>query len=192
MSSKISQLNALAKLTGREDLLVAYNGANWRVPVSLILSSFNLSSIKLDQVDNTSDLNKPISNATKEALDNKADKNHKHVFSDVEGLSKFASDVESALNVLALEVSKKLNADVRFAIADIAGLADALASKASSTHTHSYAIADIADLKDVLDGLRSALSNKADSMHSHDAANISGLPAYVDQRLQVVQGTHQW
>lgn len=59
----------------------------------------------------------------------------------------------------------------RHAIADIAGLTDALAGKAAASHVHS--IANVS-------GLQTALDGKAATTHTHAISNVSGLQAALD------------
>lgn len=48
--------------------------------------SLNKKDVGLGNVDNTADANKPISDAVKGALDNKASRSHKHTIADTDGL----------------------------------------------------------------------------------------------------------
>jgi hypothetical protein len=86
MSSKISELAPLATLTGAEYVPVAINGENKGFFVSKIKEYITKVDIGLDRVNNTNDLEKPISTATGIALAGKASSTHSHGLSDVSGL----------------------------------------------------------------------------------------------------------
>lgn len=66
-----SGLTDLLALSGTFGFLKK-NGNSWSLDTNTYLTTVTKSDIGLDQVDNTSDLNKPISNATQTALDAKA------------------------------------------------------------------------------------------------------------------------
>lgn len=72
-------------LDGKEPLITAGTTAQyWRGDKTW--QTLNKNAVGLSNVDNTSDLNKPISIATQAALDGKADVTHFHVIADVTGL----------------------------------------------------------------------------------------------------------
>src|SRR5574344_1606602 len=70
---KISKMTKATTLAGEEIIPIVQNGSNKSVTVNLIKESIDKSDIGLENVDNTSDLNKPISTATQTALDAKVD-----------------------------------------------------------------------------------------------------------------------
>lgn len=149
---RISQLDNLPQPTGAEELPVSYQGNNYKVRLDSVKFFLNKSDLGLDKVDNTTDLEKPISNATATALLGKADNVHTHVLSDIEGLS----DV----------ISQKANVTHGHEIVDINGLNNALDGKADVGHGHT-----LASLPEV----GQALTQKADVNHTHDIGNINGL-----------------
>jgi hypothetical protein len=110
-------------------------------------------NLNLGNVDNTSDLNKPISTATQAALDGKAASSHAHAITDVTGL-------QTALD-------GKAASSHTHTIADVTGLQTALDGKAASSHTHT--IANVT-------GLQTALDGKAASSHTHDWSQVTGKP----------------
>lgn len=67
-------------------ILVTYAGATYNLRLGAVKTLFTKEALGLDQVDNTSDLNKPISNPMQIALSGKADSLHMHVLSDIPGL----------------------------------------------------------------------------------------------------------
>ena len=109
-----------------------------------------------------------------DALDGKADYNHTHSQSEVNGLADALagkastshthqqSDVVGLSNALA----GKANTSHTHAQSDVNGLADALAGKASTSHTHQQS--------EVV-GLSDALAGKASSSHTHAQSDVTGL-----------------
>lgn len=72
-------------LDGKENSISAGTTSQyWRGDKSF--QTLDKSAVGLSNVDNTSDLNKPISTATQSALDGKSDVGHGHAISDVTGL----------------------------------------------------------------------------------------------------------
>lgn len=87
MSSKpISQLEELTAITGQELLPVVSNGKTRRVALNRLKQIITKVDIGLGNVDNTSDLNKPVSTAQQSALNDKADRLHNHNLDEVTGL----------------------------------------------------------------------------------------------------------
>lgn len=130
MSKSISQMAPLATITGEELLPVALNGSNYSIKVKDIGVGLDKSSLGLSKVDNTSDADKPISTATKAALDAKSDNAHNHAISDVTGL-------QAAIDAKADKVHMH-------SISGVTGLQTALDNKADKNHTHTASeISDI-------------------------------------------------
>lgn len=118
MSKRISELTDITTLDTTASIpsdaygVLAYNGANYRVKIGDFISSLRIptkASLGLELVDNTADIDKPVSKATQQALQGKAPITHKHQLSDIEGLSEAlaakadkphthqASDIEGGL-----------------------------------------------------------------------------------------------
>lgn len=101
------------------------NTTNTQYYADLMLTDVTKATLGLDQVDNTSDLDKPISTATQTALNNKADKTHTHAIADVTGL-------QSALDDKA--ATGHNHNDLYYTEAEVDSR---LATKANNSHTHS-------------------------------------------------------
>jgi hypothetical protein len=87
MSSKpISQLQELSTITGEELLPVVTQGKTKRIALNKIKQIIKKEDIGLGNVDNTSDLDKPVSRAQQSALNDKADRVHEHPLGEVRGL----------------------------------------------------------------------------------------------------------
>ncbi len=87
MSSKpISQLQELTAITGEELLPVVSQGKTRRIALNKLKQIITKVDIGLGNVDNTSDLDKPVSRAQQSALNEKANRVHDHPLEDVRGL----------------------------------------------------------------------------------------------------------
>jgi len=104
MGVKISLMPELNVLTGTEIVPVVYNGTNNTFKLDTLLALFTKSRIGLDQVDNTSDIDKPVSAATQLILDTKSHIGHLHNSTDI---GDFAAAVTAvvALNPPAQDVA---------------------------------------------------------------------------------------
>jgi Phage tail repeat like len=151
---KISQFQMLTVLNGLEQAAVIYGNENYRVTLNAIAALVTKTMIGLGNVDNTTDLTKPLSIATVNALINKADVNHAHNYT--------VSDIVGLLDVLAT----KANMSHNHPMTQIDGLDTALAGKSAIAHNH--ALAEVV-------GLIDALVGKANLLHNHTQSEVSGL-----------------
>ena len=74
-----------------------YAGKDWRLKLETLLSLVTKASIGLDRVDNTTDLEKPISRATQDAL------NHKAEINDVVAKIEFSQLLAALENYVTIE-----------------------------------------------------------------------------------------
>lgn len=138
------------------------------------------SDVGLGNVDNTSDLNKPVSSAMQTALSGKANSTHSHAQSDVNGLAAALDGKQDTLTAGSniTIVNNVISAtggggggganwgEIGGTLSNQTDLATALNGKASSSHSHS--ISDVTNLQSSLDG-------KASSTHSHTISEITNL-----------------
>jgi hypothetical protein len=100
--TKISALTAATTLNGNEVVPGVQSASNVKVLISQIAayikSLLSKVDVGLDQVDNTSDLAKPVSTATQTALNGKSDTGHTHAYSSLSGLPTLFSGAFSALS----------------------------------------------------------------------------------------------
>lgn len=82
-SRKISELTRKTNLTGDELVPAAHAGETYAVSISSIKSSVTKNDIGLSNVDNTPDVDKPVSALIQQALDGKAESTHGHAISDI-------------------------------------------------------------------------------------------------------------
>jgi len=102
MSLKISEIPRLSILTGSEIIPVVKLSAlaNYTITVSSIIGLVTKNTIGLDLVDNTPDLNKPISVSMNLALANKSNIGHTHTIQDIVGLSAIAGNADVSVGLL--------------------------------------------------------------------------------------------
>lgn len=160
---RISELTDLTTPTGAELIPVSYQGNNYKVRLDSVKFLINKSDLGLNNVDNTSDLEKPISNPVATALLGKADADHSHIVTDIEGLSDL--------------IGQKAGIDHTHDLEDVDGLVPALAGKANVDHTHGL---------NSLPEVGQALTSKADVNHTHDINNINGLQGNLDNLQQQI------
>lgn len=217
MAKKISQLPLLDALSGDEDFLVAFNGSNYRVKSQSFAYLFTKESFGLGKVDNTSDEDKPLSKATREALSSTATK----------------QELQDLSNI----VGQKANSSHFHQLGDIQGLSQALATKSDVVHRHG--IADVEGLENRfqtvdqlyrnltdtvipslnqsyqslltrvngiviptswtiagVSGLTEALNNKANALHEHTVSQIrdfqQSVNSLIDTKLTVSVSVSDW
>lgn len=101
---KISELDLLRRqfINETEQFVVAKEGLNYRVALATLKTIFKTTKeeIGLGNVDNTSDLDKPLSTATQLALTKKADVGHQHLIEDVTGLADLLNELTGRIENL--------------------------------------------------------------------------------------------
>lgn len=152
----ISSLVALLNPAPTAEIPASENGKTYRIKLQDIgrLSGITKASLGLDKVDNTADVDKPVSKTQALALAGKADKIHTHEISHV-------NQLQQELDLKADKVHTHL-------AADITDLDAELSKRAVKQHTHTAA--DITDLA-------VELAKKADKIHKHVIADVTGLDA---------------
>lgn len=150
MAKKISQLDTLDIVTGNEFLPLAINGNNYKISISFLKSLVNAFDVGLGNVDNVSDLDKPISNAVANALNGKV-------------------ALQTVLDLLL----EKANTIHQHSIGHVVGLVESLDALAPKNHSHS--LDEISLLNTTLDGIRELINGKANSVHQHGVNDILGL-----------------
>lgn len=103
---KISEMpTAPADAGGAMIIPVVYKKANYSISLERIASLVDRTTLNINNVDNTRDMDKPVSNPTLIALATKTDVGHNHPISDVTGL-------QAALDAIRSDVSSISNATV--------------------------------------------------------------------------------
>jgi len=139
----------LLTLSGLEQAALSYAGSNYRVTLNSIAALATKQSVGLGNADNTSDLNKPLSQAAISALGLKANIGHSHVLA--------MTEVTDLIPTLA----EKSIVGHTHVLSEIGGLVASLANKSDINHTHLFGISNIINLQTVLD-------SKAELVHFHD------------------------
>ena len=165
---------------------------NYTVSVQDILNTFTKADLGLDLVDNTPDLQKPISVAASEALNTKSDVGHIHSFGEIQGLEDYVTQrldsqtySMSAIVGLSEALSNKTDVGHHHLLSDIDGLVEALAAKADAAHIHS--LNDINGAVETIQSLWAAVNGKADRIHTHTVDQVIGFDSAV---RQVIQSEH--
>ena len=152
MSRKISQLNESLTIDGSEYIPISKTSLSLKITLNKIKSLFTKADVGLSNVDNTSDLDKPLSNASIQALNTKADTGHSHSISQIASL-------EATLN-------NKANVSHSHTVDSVTGLQGLLDTKAPTNHIH---------VTSQISGLDQTLAGKAPLAHSHNVDEVSGL-----------------
>lgn len=179
-AKRFSQLDELTTLTGDEEVPLAFNGANRKFKLRTLRSLIRKQDVGLGNVDNTSDLNKPISIATQGALNSKSNINHSHPLSEVIGLQDTLANKSEhghhhsipEVDGLQAELDAKSNVGHGHGLTELPDVQIALNNKAGVSHAHNAS--DIT-------GLNVLLADKANTVHQHHAADITDLTPAVEQ-----------
>lgn len=182
-AKRFSEFDEVLNPSGSEEIVGVHGGQNVKLRLDKVKELVNKNDVGLGNVDNTSDLQKPVSTAQQSALNGKSNVGHNHPISDI-------TDLQTTLDT---------KADIVHAhnMADITGLQTALTSKSDIDHSHTAAelpeiqaelnnkasIVHAHNMADIT-GLNSALADKASIMHGHMAADIADLDAHVTDLLQ--------
>lgn len=155
MSKKISQLNEAISIDGSEVIPISKPGFSLKLTLNRLKSIFTKADVGLGNVDNTSDIDKPLSSASIDAINTKADRNHSHNVSDIATLQQ--------------TLDNKANISHNHTVDNVSGLQTVLDTKSNTGHIHG--ISDVT-------GLVQSLSNKSDISHSHSLTKSDvGLPS---------------
>ena len=179
----------LTALNGKEGTITA--GAStqyWRGDKTWV--TLNKAAVGLGNVDNTTDLLKPVSTATQTALDLKSDTTHTHVAANITMASQRLLGRNTAASGGAEELTSTQVKSI-IGLSNVSNTADAdkpistaaqtaLDGKAPIVHTHEI---------DDVNGLQSALDGKANTGHTHTIANITGLAAQLVHSVTFYVGT---
>ncbi len=136
--------------------------------------------ISLENVDNTSDVNKPVSSATQTALNAKASTVHTHTVSQISDSTAIGQTIVTAADAAAVKTSLSLTkTDV--GLGNVDNTSDATKNAASVTLTNktisgaNNTLSNIAQSS--VTNLTSDLSGKAATVHTHTATDVSDSTA---------------
>ena len=140
------------------EIPVAYQGANYKIlPLQFMDKKFIAG---LDKLDNTADLDKPVSRPQQEALNFKANKSELDLL--VQSLVNYRRKDEAIgindIQNLETVLSQKLNKDGSIAIAQVQGLAEALLALAPKEHRHK--LTDAEDWAEFSQAMRESLQSR--------------------------------
>lgn len=201
MSKKISELAPIDRITGLEEFPVRLGLDNFKIKIDDVVSLVTKNRIGLGFVDNTRDSEKPVStpqqtaldgkvnttdfNALSQAMAGKANTQHTHEFSEINGLVDRFDSITTGLNTLGnrITVTEGYIVQLNTRINDI-------------VVPTSFDISAVNGLTAVIQDHSSRIDSKADSAHTHTANSITGLTAFVNTVLATKTyanvGTSEW
>ena len=152
------------------------------------------NEVGLSNVDNTSDLAKPVSTATQTALDGKSATGHTHVKADV-GLAN-VDNTSDLLKPISSATQSALDGKSAIghthAIADIVNLTSALANRSLVGHIHTPSEVGLANVDNTSDANKpvstataTALAGKAALVHTHVIGDVTGLQLALDGKSAI-------
>lgn len=178
-SRKISELTRKTNLTGDELVPAAHAGETYAISISSIKSSVTKNDIGLSNVDNTPDVDKPVSALIQQALDGKAESTHTHTqyaatdhthqeyvtpaaSTTVQGKIQIATGTEVATGASQLKAVSPY--ELKQVTDQLAPVNHTHNEFAASTHNH--AISDVT-------GLSNELNGKASTEHTHSDYSLT-------------------
>lgn len=100
--SNLLQLNALTAAPELAEVYVVYNRQDYRMTLATLVSLVTKSSLGLDRVNNTSDLDKPVSAATQTALNLKANVN---AVPSIEAFNQLSNSLQNYISLAQLNAA---------------------------------------------------------------------------------------
>lgn len=178
LNTLLGKPELLAKDVRQDAFLYLVQGRDYRITVGVLLSLIDRALLGIDQIDNTSDANKPVSEAQATAIGLKADRQHRHAVSEIEGLAE-------ALNALATQEMLQ---------EAISALSNAMNGKATKTELAALADAISEQLiliqgrYDTLANRVTAIENATNSVVSHEELNqaVTALQLEVAESLREI------
>lgn len=198
------------------------DNAEYQLTLATLLSILQASDVGLSKVDNTADAEKPVSQLQQQALDAKAEKNHGHLISNVEGLAEALSKfvplevLTELLGALELKVTSRVTNEAfeqyktqieevfsqiaetdqslsrRIAQLENSGMGDYVTTSTFQNTLEQLQAAFTQAITGVADGLK----GKADKQHNHMAEEIVNLTEVIQtligQEIPFIQGEHEW
>lgn len=150
--SNLLDFTELVKPSSAAEVYVVFNGVDYRMTLKTLLTLVTAASISLDKVDNTSDVDKPISKAQLEALAEKANK----------------TDVVSqeAFNILADSLKNYVTVDTLKAA--IAGITDSLNGYLTKDEGKKLISDSLSNIASTVDALSKQVADNASAMVALD------------------------
>lgn len=184
MSQKLTDLQLLSVANDNMVVYVAYQGGDYALPLGIIKQLITLptrDSLGISNVDNTSDLDKPISRDVAQALARTLKDDSSIAMSQitnlVQTLAGFAdkTTIEEALALVNTALEGKRDENTPIAISEVALLEQALLSKADASHSHT-------GLEQAVSTIIQSLSEYARANHTHEISEVSGLSTELNNR----------
>jgi len=190
-------------------LIVDINGTNYFITLKNLLNGINIPTmydLQIDKVNNTSDIDKPLSTAIINALKEKAPQIHEHETSSITGLEVILTDLSGRISLFENEVDLEkirsyLNAEVNKLIetldltnhshtADqIVNLEDFIKERFADqvlkqvTEVVTPALNRMEEIELDLTNLKEQLKNFADVKHRHVIDEVDGLEYFTKRAI---------
>ncbi len=161
-AKRFSEFDEVLNPSGSEEIVGVHGGQNVKLRLDKVKDLVTKDDVGLGNVNNTSDLDKPVSTAQQGALNGKADVGHGHAITDIAGLPD--------------ALVSKADATHAHNIVDVTGLQTALNGKSDIDHTHTAA---------ELPEIQADLNNKASIVHQHNMSDVTGLQAALNDKAAV-------
>ncbi len=123
--------------------------------------------------------------ATIDQLNEKADIEHNHEISDVDGLQVSLDEMNAAISGKASSTHTHAVSEVTDLQSKLDTITSSISEKADETHTHD--IDDINELQSKLDTITNSISEKADATHSHAISDVADLQSTLDSNLETAK-----
>ena len=142
---KISQQPEISAVGGNELIPIAFQGNNYFVKVSTLLSAINKDNLGLGNVENLSPANMPISIAVSSALEDKSDVGHTH------GLNEFPWLIIALNDKVPTSAHQALSNIVSNMLTSMQAMSQQLDNKSEIGHSHT--VANITDFVSAVNAL---------------------------------------
>ncbi len=206
VSKTIDQLDPLANPTRSTKVIVGSGNKLYANLLSTLFALVTKADVGLANVDNTSDAEKPVSNATTQALQAKASQQALDALAQALADKASQEDLDALVQAathfvtdtaLATALQGKANSQHNHGLEDVEDLIEALNGKAASVHQHAQSA--IQNLVEDLNAIRLSITGKAPAQHGHNASEIQGLPEMILELIgelpsqgSVTSGENQW
>lgn len=182
-TKKLSETDFADNITGTEFIPFFENKNNGYFRLSKLKTFITKQDVGLGNVNNTSDIDKPISILTQQALNGKANISHTHNYSDVENLNTYIDslvDPKLTWNNIKEKPLQFIPVAHSHEVSDINQLNTLLASKSDVSHSHSPEDLEI-NVKVVMNPV---LDDYARLKHNHTSAHITDFSSAVIATVQ--------
>lgn len=184
MSKKLTEMQVLALAADDMLMYVAYKGKDFAFPLGLIKTLIAVptrESLGIDKVDNTADIDKPMSLEVQQAISTLMTKDAEIPISQIKDLVTVLESkadttaVNQQLVIINQTLANKRDKNTKLNISEIESLTESLAALANKEHRH-------LDYEQSIQDIIIALDSVAAKNHSHRINEIDGLNEALNNR----------